>query len=163
MLLMKAELLLNLSQQALREKRNGYAEHLLEQAAMAGSTTPYYGEVHRQRWRLLMAKTDSEQGKKAAREISVDLELMTMAAELLLDDPAKAAQLLDGVQQKQSPRWLLLRGEAAVKLGDHAGAAGWLAGVQDRFPEKAVPLLEQCYRELGDYKRAYEYACKQRK
>jgi transcriptional regulator with XRE-family HTH domain len=161
--LLKAELLLNLSQQALRENRNGYAEHLLEQAAMAGSATPYYGEAHRQRWRLLLAKTGSEQGKKAAREISVDLELTTMGAALLSEDPAKAAQLLDCVQQKQSPRWLLLRGEAAVKLEDHAGAAGWLAGAEERFPEKAVPLLEQCYRELGDYKMAYEYACKQRK
>ena len=110
-----------------------------------------------------MAKTGSEQGKKAAREISVDLELMTMAAALLSEDPAKAAQLLDCAQQKQSPRWLLLRGEAAVKLGDHVGAAGWLTGAEERFPEKAVPLLEQCYRELGDYKMAYEYACKQRK
>ena len=27
----------------------------------------------------------------------------------------------------------------------------------------AAPLLEQCCRELGDYKMAYFYACKQKK
>ena len=27
---------------------------------------------------------------------------------------------------------------------------------------QVLPLLEQCFRELGDYKQAYEYACKQK-
>ena len=30
------------------------------------------------------------------------------------------------------------------------------------FPEKCVPLLEICYRELGDFRQAYYYACRAR-
>ena len=29
-------------------------------------------------------------------------------------------------------------------------------------PRETVPLLEQCYRELGDFRLAYQYACKSR-
>lgn len=161
--LLKAEVLLRLGEQAIRENRWSYAENLLERAAAAGSTTPYYGQAQEHRWRHLIAQTGSEQGKKAARELSVDRELMTMAGVRLSEDPSAAAQLLESVQQKELPRWQLLRGEAAVRLGDFSVAERYLRRVEGRFPEQAVPLLEQCYRELGDYKLAYEYACKQRK
>ena len=30
------------------------------------------------------------------------------------------------------------------------------------YPRETAHRLEQCYRELGDFKRAYEYACRQR-
>ena len=41
-------------------------------------------------------------------------------------------------------------------------AAQHLELVETVYSE-AIPLLEACFRELGDYRRAYEYACKQRK
>ena len=161
--LLKADALLGLAEQALREKRNAYAVHLLERAAMEGSATPYYGLSHRQRWLLLMANTQLEQAADAARELSVDSELMAKAWAVLPQDPRQAGVLLDAVEQKQLPRWQLLRGQAAVQMGDFSAAVQQLCQAEDYFPEQVVPLLEQCYRELGDYKKAYEYACKQKK
>ena len=161
--LLKAEALLSLAEQALREKRNAYAEHLLEQAIAAGEATPYYGPYHRQRWLLLMAQTESERGKEAARKLSVDAELMEIARIELPTNPERAAQVLDAATQKDLPRWNLLRGQAAVELGEYLQAKELLHRAEQRYPEQTAPLLEQCYRELGDYKLAYEYACKQRK
>ena len=62
-----------------------------------------------------------------------------------------------------APRWQLLRGKTALALGEYGAAAEMLGRAEEGFPREAVPLLETCYRELGDFKRAYEYACKQRK
>ena len=56
-----------------------------------------------------------------------------------------------------------MRGKTALALGEYGAAAEMLGRAEEGFPREAVPLLETCYRELGDFKRAYEYACKQRK
>ena len=58
--------------------------------------------------------------------------------------------------------WYLLRGQIAFSLGDYARAAEFLKRAERVFPKLCLSVLEQCYRELGDYKAAYEYACKLR-
>jgi hypothetical protein len=50
-------------------------------------------------------------------------------------------------------------GKLSMGRGQWADAAGFLQKAEE---STAVPLLEICYRELGDYQKAYEYACKQR-
>ena len=45
---------------------------------------------------------------------------------------------------------------------DYKGAAEFLLKVEDSFQDESRKLLEICFRELGDYKQAYEYACRQR-
>ena len=46
---------------------------------------------------------------------------------------------------------------------EYAAAARLLQEAEKTNPETAIPLLEQCFSALGDYRLAYYYACKQRK
>ena len=58
--------------------------------------------------------------------------------------------------------WYLLRGQIAFSLGDYVAAAEFLKRAERVYPKLCLAALEQCYRELGDFKMAYEYACRQR-
>lgn len=75
----------------------------------------------------------------------------------------KAPALLDACEDKKSPRWNLLRGEAYVRAGQWDMALRCLRAAEKAFPERAVPLLERCCAALGDYRGAYHYAKLQRK
>ena len=57
----------------------------------------------------------------------------------------------------------LLRGKTHLIRGQFTKAAVCFLRVEDVYPQECWPLLEQCYRELGNYEKAYEYACKQKK
>jgi hypothetical protein len=46
--------------------------------------------------------------------------------------------------------------------GCYAEAADYLLRVEDTWPGETARELEICFRELGDFQKAYEYACKQR-
>ena len=71
--------------------------------------------------------------------------------------------LLEAAEDRESPRWLLLHGRALTRLARYDQAVASLMAAEDPFPRETAPLLEVCFRELGDFQRAYEYACKQRK
>ena len=68
---------------------------------------------------------------------------------------------LNASEDTAAPRWNLLRGRLLMTRSEWSGAAGCLLLAEADHPE-AIPLLEICFRELGDFRRAYEYACKQR-
>ena len=70
--------------------------------------------------------------------------------------------LLQAAQEKNAAHWQYLAGQARFALGQYAAAAEHLRSVETVYP-KAVSMLEVCYRELGDFQKAYEYACKGRK
>ena len=57
----------------------------------------------------------------------------------------------------QLSRTRLLLGEEAYQ-----SAADALLKAEEAYPQEVIPMLEQCYRELGDFKQAYLYACKGR-
>ena len=71
-----------------------------------------------------------------------------------------AAVLEDAAHKDES--WYLLRGQIAFSVGEYARAADCLKRAERVYPKLCLAALEQCYRELGDFKMAYEYACKQR-
>lgn len=156
--LLDAECRMALAEQAIREGRMPYAASLLEQARQAGTRTPYFGQAHRNRWQLQMAALKPE----TASELCVDASLLCKAELALASDPCRAAALLDAMDVRETPRWCLLRGQAALALKAYGDAARWLHSAEGAFPGETAPLLEKCYRELGDYKQAYEYACRQR-
>lgn len=149
---------MTLAEQALTQDRLPYAQTLLEEAESAGARTPYFGQAQQKQLRLLQARLRPERGKG----LCVDEELL-LKAEAVPDQPERAAALLDAMDSRDLPRWHLLRGKAALALGEYEAAAQMLSTAEPEFPQEAVPLLETCYRELGDFKRAYEYACRQRK
>ena len=44
----------------------------------------------------------------------------------------------------------------------YEAAVSAFISAESTLPQQVYPRLEICYRELGDYRKAYEYACKQR-
>ena len=154
--------LLPMAQEALEEERLPFAQHLLEEAWQAGAQTPYFVPALQRQWLLLAAKA----GREGAVEQlpSMDEELL-LRAEMALKqgDGRRCIQLVEASQEQTQPAWCLLRGKAAASLGEFSQAAELLAKAEGAYPEQVIPLLERCYRELGDYKMAYEYACKQKK
>lgn len=160
--LLQALCLMALATQAAQDRRRPYAQALLEQAAQSGACTPYYTPAM-ERERLLLLADLSPAPHLEAALVPDDRELLLRAeAALSRQDPARCAAYLDAAQDRDSPRWHLLRGEAAFAQKDYPTAVDHFQPAEAAFPDRVVPRLEVCYRELGDYKRAYEYACKQR-
>lgn len=154
--------LMALAKQAIEENRRPYAEELLHQAAQAGSKTPYYTTAIERERLLVLAESSPAPTVEAALPPD-DRELLLRAeAALARNAPARCAAYLDAAQMRDTPRWHLLRGEANLAQKDYASAAAHFHRAEDAYPTQTVPRLEVCYRELEDFKKAYEYACKQR-
>ena len=88
-------------------------------------------------------------------------EMLLLHARQALEagDPARADRLLCAVEVR-SARWALLRGKALQAQGAYQEAVRHYHQAELTDPREAIPALEVCYRELGDYKQAYEYAKK---
>ena len=142
--------LLELGRQALESDRLPYARELLEKAGKVKGAYAVPGLEGERRLLLAMAGGEAAAG---------DDRLWLIQAETALDcgDTIHAESCLAAVENRDD-RWQLLMGRCRVAAGDHAGALAYLRKAE-RFPQ-ALPLLELCSRELGDYKAAYEYACK---
>ena len=143
-----------LAQQTIAQGKRAYGLRLLDRAEEAGKKTPYApGTGHRT---LLRWQADPKTA--ATAKLSIDRELLFNSDKAMqAGDFARAAALLDAVEET-SPQWHLLRGTSALKMGDAEAAVRYLREAEDAFPEQAVPLLEQAYLALGDYRHAYEYA-----
>lgn len=156
--LLEILLYLELAEQAICQKRELYALELLEKA---DRESPYCTAELKRR-QLLLA------GRLKARQVSgelpcLDEELLIRAEEALeAGNHLRAARLLDAAEDQTTTRWQLLRGDACLAGKAYEAAARCFHAVETADPRAAAPRLEQCYRELGDYKQAYEYACKQR-
>ena len=135
---------------ALGEGKRPYALDLLDRADKV--KTIYRDN---RRFALLMAKAGM-----ATALPDLDEELLLRAE--LTEDPRRAAALLDAAENRETPRWNLLRGRAYAETGDYESAVRCLTEAEEACPRETIPLLEQCYRELEDYKMAYLYACKQK-
>ena len=70
--------------------------------------------------------------------------------------------LLDAAEGQNTADWNLLRGKVYMEQGKFREAVRCLHLAEQENPKETAPLLERCYRELEEYKRAYEYACKQK-
>ncbi len=149
---------LSLASQAIAEKRNLYALELLAKAEIP----QFYCADNIRRQRLLLL--GQLPGQRITGQLpSLDEELLLRAQDALADgDPHRAAQLLDVAEDQKTSRWNLLRGESYLEQKQYSSAVHCFCQAEASFPKETAPKLEQCYRELGDYKKAYEYACKQR-
>ncbi len=156
--LLRCLVLLRLAEKALAEGREIYAKELLKKADPAAA----YCARDLERRKLLLLARLGEPGV-CAQLPGIDEELILRAREALDGGNAdRAGKLLDAAQDQGETEWLLLRGEAYFASGDPCRAAECFHGAEDRAPRQTAPRLEACYRELGDFRRAYEYACKQR-
>lgn len=155
--------LMGRAEQVLEEGKTVYARSLLQKAEQAGEHTPYFTSDMQRAWILLMYRVCPEQAAELAKALPEDPRELFLRAQALLEqgDYAKSAQILDGMQTKDA-QWQCLRGRAAMGAGAYAEAATYFVQAEAAYPVECARWLEQCYRELEDYKMAYFYACKQR-
>lgn len=151
-----------LAERAIQEARLPYAAALLEQAGNPQSL--YWVPDLERRRLLLLAQAQPGRLESIAGLLPADDRelLLRGAAALEAGNPARCAQLLDAAEDKAAPGWNLLRGEAYFLEEEYAAAARCYQRAETAYPQRAVSRLEQCYREMEDYKMAYFYACKQR-
>ncbi len=156
--LLRALCHLALAAQAIADNRRPYALDLLQKADIP---TAYCADSLRRRRLLLLARA-GEPGISAQLP-SLDEELQLRARDALTAQNApRAAALLEAMEDHSTAHWHLLRGEVSLLEQAWQAAVPHLLLAETDFPREAIPKLEQCYRELGDYKQAYEYACKQK-
>ena len=143
------------AEDALAEGKDIYAAQLLEQA-----TSPL---LLREKT-LLFARIPCADLKKISEELpSLDEELLLRAeAALISGDAGRCRTLLDACEDREAEKWLFLMGRLHITQSHWTKAATCLEKAEAAYPE-AIPLLETCFRELGDFQRAYEYACKQKR
>lgn len=135
---------------ALAQQRLPLARELLTEALeMEGL---YLTREHRNRCRVLLTLA----GGEAYPEWDEDAILARAA----LAEGQRRLEILAASDHQADPRWQLLAAEALFALKRYEEAAVcYKNSLQNR---KIWAKLEICCRELGDYKGAYEYACKQR-
>ena len=145
---------------ALEEGKHLYARQLLEEAAGFDHGIV---ELERKRLLLLAKIPGTDLTDIIPRLPSLDEELLLRAeAALARKDPDRAMELLSAMDDWETPRRNLLMGQSRMKKKEYTAAVECLEKAQSAYPRTCLPLLEECFRELGDYKKAYEYACKQR-
>jgi len=151
---------LEAAEQAIREGRQEESGLWLEKAKAAGQSTIYYTPELERRRLLLCYESHTAPAEQLAAQLQDNLQELLLRAEAALkaEDPNRCLQLLDAAGSRPA-QWYVLRGEAQFAKGDYAAAAE--AYRQAEGPA-VYARLEQCYKELEDYKMAYHYACKQR-
>ena len=154
---------LGLAENCIGQNRRAYGISLLKRAENSARLCAYCGPTTQRQITLLLGKLEPEKIPETAALPALDEELLLRArAALAKGDQQRCGALLDAAEDQESPQWNYLRGEVWLAQGDYRRAAACYHKAEARLPEKTILRLEQCYRELDDYKRAYESACKQR-
>lgn len=150
-----------LAEIALDEGRLPLAGQYLSQAYEAGIATIYYTPELEKRRLLLCHRAKTASAAALAASLPDHREETLLRAEAALEetDYPRCAALLDSLSQRDST-WYFLRGEACLGQKQYAEAAEHYleTGKQDHL---VFSRLEVCYRELGDFEKAYFYARKQ--
>ena len=162
--LLEALSLIELAEQALIASKPILAVGLLEKAKQAGSNTDYYTPDLERRRLLLQFQAEPEKAPALVGQLpDMTSELLLRAkAALLENDPVRSGMILDASALNENTLWNYLRAESYFMEKDYAKAAEHYLLAEGEYPRKAAPQLETCYRELGDFKQAYFYACKVR-
>lgn len=141
------------AEEALQQGRHRLAAELLETVN---------GEALRRQKLLLQSRIPGADPEAICDRLpSLDDELYLRAdAAFRQGKWSRCLHLLEAMEER-TPQWYQLRGRLCIQEKDFARAAEYL--LQAEQDETVYRLLEQCYRELEDYKQAYFYACKLKK
>ncbi len=152
-----------LAKQAISQGQQKYAQKLLEKTAEDGSQTFYYTPALERERLLLLYQADPAKAKVLWDIFPKDSRPFLLQAQSALENqqPADAVRILEA-DDNRCDQWHLLRGLAAMETQDFPTAISCLGQAETEFPDTCIPALEVCYRETGDYKMAYTYACKQK-
>ena len=146
---------------ALEKGQHLYAEQLLR--GMETGDGYCAGELERQRL-LLLAKANQKLRPEICEKLpGIDEELLLRARDALdRGQFDRSEHLLEAAEDRNSPEWNFLRGEVYLARQQYRESVSCYHRAEEAFPQKTAVRLEQCYRELGDFRQAYFYACKQR-
>lgn len=149
---------LELAREAIRQERYVYARELLNET----STESRYLREELSRKKLLLLGS-IPQHQVAGQLPSMDTELMIRAEEAFSEGMTqRCCRLLEAMENQSGPYWHLLRGKADLQMQHWNAAIAHFHLSESALPEESFPHLEICYRETGNFQKAYEYACKQR-
>ena len=152
---------LALAEQALQGGKPGLARHYLIKVRDAGEQTPYYTSGLEQQRLLLLGRTGLESAAVVASLLPDHSEELCLRAQGALEQGALAkAQALLAAADNQNSRWHLLQAQVYFAQGQYDRAIPHYEALGD--DRKVYSQLEICYKEMGNFERAYYYACKQR-
>lgn len=160
--LLKQLTALGLAEEGLRDQRPVYAERIVRDL---GPIREGYcrEELERRRLLLLAAAQPNLRAEIDTLLPGLDEELFLRAgAALDHGDPDRCARLLEACEDRESPKWNLLRGEAYLAGKAYEAALFCLKRAEGEYEALCLPKMELCCKELGDFQGAYEYACRQR-
>lgn len=149
-----------LAREAFAEQRIPYAKTLLQEALVE---TPYFNGIRDLEYALLMAEIDPDAFETVDLPRLDSILLAKARKAITQGNMSRAGDYLRAADDHTSVSWNLLRGEVHFAAGEYAQAAECYHRVEKTQPELAWEKLEQCYIGMEDYKRAYIYACKQKK
>ena len=160
--LMEALACMEAARQAIGKNQPGYALALLERCAEAGEKTPYYTPALERERLLTWYEADAAAAPALETLLAEDSRESLLRAQGALDrgEWEQAARFLHTVTQ-QDDAWHWLMGRCAMASRDYAAAVALLEKIQAPTMQ-TYAALERCCKEIEDYKKAYEYACKQR-
>ena len=149
--------ILTQAEEAIRQEKYVLARDLLEKAVFS------LPDLQRKKC-LLLARIPGERPEALLPLLpSLDEELLLRAkAALALGQESRALHLLEALEDQTAPEGALLKGTLFLRQKDFSAAAVQFHVAEPEYPRETAPKLEQCYRELGDFKQAYFYACKQK-
>ena len=153
------------AEEAVRTGREIYAEDLLTRAEETARTALYMNEELTGKILLLKSRLKSADLEEICRRLpSLDEEVILRAKGALeAEEYVRALHLLESVEDKDGADWNFLRGELYLIEKDYMQAAKCFHQAEEVKGQAVFSKLETCYRELGDYRMAYTYACKQKK
>ena len=154
---------LALARQAVAEGKLHYARSLLEKTALSGKHTSYYTPPLERERLLLLYQCAPERAVELVANLPVDdRELLLRTQSNLLTGRFDAADAMLQAAANRDAHWHYLCGQIAMGKRQYERAAEHFLVAEEAYPLPCAKALETCYRELEDYKRAYQYACKQR-
>lgn len=161
--LLECLVLLALAEGAVESDRLPYARELLARLNLPEKGC-CAGEL-KKRYLFLMARLDKKNSPRFLSELpGLDSELQLRAeAAMEAGNGDRAARLLEAMEDRETARWKLLRGRSHMLQKKYKSAITCLLAAEKGLPMEAAALLEICYRETEDFRRAYLYACKQKK
>ena len=159
--LLEALSYLTLAEQAIGSGKMMLAASLLTHASHAGEMTPYYTPELERRRLLLLGQTGMEDAALLAQLLPDNTdELLLRAQSAFASQDFTQAQVLLNAAPTRDRRWHYSQAELAFAQEQYKIAAEHY--IQAEQTQKIYARLEVCYRELGNFERAYYYACKQR-
>lgn len=160
--LLKRLAALGLAEEALADRRMVYAERILEELGPIGDG---YCQQELERRRLLLLAKAQLNLRTEVRVLLPDLDeelLLRAGAALDSGDRERCVRLLEAAEDRESPAWNLLRAEIYLAEKEYGPALTCLRKAEAAFPDRCLPKMELCCKELGDFRGAYTYACRQR-